>query len=247
MSNKVNTKNVENLANVVAVKESNDTKGFKPSNAVTSQNVKPKFSEAKARFINFVVKREEIGMSKFFKMFAEFKANDIKGYEDFLVSKNLDFATDYTFKWFTSNCPTMLVNGKKEFAKWVKVSEKNPLNENELYNRTSEKGTQYTLKPYLCTKANWESYLSMFTDVINEVKRLQRVKAAEKAAIEKAANESKKALKSLDKHFKGAMEFVSTFPDLEMSKAVIMYAKANNLSEAVVKAIIEKAAIEKAA
>lgn len=192
---KQDVKNVEVLANAVAVKESNDTKGFKPANSVTSQAMKPKFSEAKSRFITFVVKREEIGLSKFFKMFAEFKAADIKGYEDFLAAKNLDFNTDYSFKWFTTNCPTMEIAGRKEFAKWVKVSEKNPANENEAYNRTTAKGTQYTLKPYLCTKANWESYLSMFTDVINEVKRLQREKAAASKAKEKAAN-AEKAIKA---------------------------------------------------
>lgn len=196
MSNKVNTKNVENLANAIAVQESNNTKGFKPANAVTSQSVtKPKFSEAKSRFINFVVKREEIGISKFFKMFAEFKAADIKGYEDFLVAKNLDFNTDYSFNWFIANCPTMEIAGKKEFAKWVKVSDKVPANENAVYNRTTAKGVQYTLVPYLCTKANWEMYLTMFTNVISEVKRKQREKEAAYKAKEKAAN-AEKAIKA---------------------------------------------------
>lgn len=190
-------KNV-NAETMQVVNESKKTKGFHVSNAETSQNKKLKLSETKGAFISFIRNKEEIGLNKFFKLLQSFKAESPSAYADFLASANLDFATDYNFKWFSTNCPTIEVNGKKEFAKWVKVSEKNPLNKNSEYNRVTETGKEQTLKPYLCIRANYEQYLSMFMDVIREIKRKKRL-------AEKAEKEAKK-LQSAEKQAKEKAE-----------------------------------------
>ena len=182
-TNKVNA-NVETMQ---VINESKQTKGFKVANAQTSQMQKPKLSETKSAFISFIRNKEEIGLNKFFKLLQGFKEENPNGYADFLASANLDFNTDYSFKWFSANCPTMEINGKKEFAKWTKVSEKYPLNENADYNRETEKGTFQTLKPYFCVRANYEQYLSMFMDVIREIKRKKRLQEKAQKEAEKIA------------------------------------------------------------
>lgn len=194
-TNKVNA-NVETMQ---AINESKQTKGFKVANAQTSQMQKPKLSETKGAFIAFIRNKEEIGLNKFFKLLQGFKEENPNGYADFLASANLDFATEYTFKWFSTNCPTMEINGKKEFAKWVKVTDKTPLNENTDYNRETEKGAMQTLKPYYCVRANYEQYLSMFMDVIREIKRIKRLKEKAQKEAEKQANAEKQAKAKLDK------------------------------------------------
>lgn len=175
-TNKINSSvEIANLMN-----ESKQTKGFKSVNSQNSQILKPKLSEAKSLFISFIRNKEEIGLNKFFKLLKGFKEEDLDGYKDFIFGANLDLNTEYTFKWFSENCPFMEINGKKEFAKWVKVTEKNPLNKNKQYNRETEKGIQQTLKPYYCVRANYEQYLSMFMDVIREIKRAKRLLEIEK-------------------------------------------------------------------
>lgn len=193
-TNKVNA----SIETMEAINESKQTKGFKGANSQTSQTQKPKLSETKSAFISFIRNKEEIGLNKFFKLLQGFKEENRDAYSDFLASANLDFATEYTFKWFSANCPTMEINGKKEFAKWVKVNEKNPLNDNADYNRETEKGTMQTLKPYYCVRANYEQYLSMFMDVIREIKRKKRIteKEANKA---KTIKDTKDAIAKLQK------------------------------------------------
>ena len=189
MKTKVNA-SVETMQ---AINESKQTKGFNVANSQTSQMQKPKLTETKSAFISFIRNKEEIGLNKFFKLLQGFKEANPNGYADFLASANLDFSTEYTFKWFSANCPTMEINGKKEFAKWVKVTDKNPLNENVAYNRETEKGTFQTLKPYYCIRANYEQYLSMFMDVIREIKRVKRLQDKKKKDEEKQANAEKQA------------------------------------------------------
>ena len=193
-------KNVNaNVETMQVINESKQTKGFKVANAQTSQMQKPKLSETKSAFISFIRNKEEIGLNKFFKLLQGFKEENPNGYADFLASANLDFSTEYTFKWFSANCPTMEINGKKEFAKWIKVSEKNSLNKNVDYNRETEKGTFQTLKPYFCVRANYEQYLSMFMDVIREIKRKKRLQEKAQREAEKQANAEKQAKAKADK------------------------------------------------
>ena len=194
---KTNKANVS-IETMEAINESKQTKGFKVANAETSQAQKTKLSETKSAFISFIRNKEEIGLNKFFKLLQGFKEENYKGYTDFLASANLDFATEYNFKWFSANCPTMEINGKKEFAKWVKVTEKYPLNENEEYNRVTEKGVSQTLKPYFCIRANYEQYLYMFMDVIREMKRKKRIAEFEKNK-DKMINNKKEAIAKLQK------------------------------------------------
>ena len=182
---KVNT-TIE-IANTI--NESKNTKGFKVSNSNNANAIKPKASETKQTFISYVRNKEEITLNKFFKLFNEFKNETPNLYADFLASYNLDFNTEYTFKWFSSLCPSVQVDGKNEFAKWVKVTEKNPKNENELYNREIN-GILQTLKPYKCIRANYEQYLAMFMDVIREQNRIKRAKEKAKKEQEKADNKA---------------------------------------------------------
>lgn len=187
-----------NVETLQAIKESKNVKGFKVANSENSQILKPKLSETKNVFISFIRNKEEIGLNKFFKLLQGFKEENPNGYKEFLFSANLDLNTEYTFKWFSENCPYMEINGKKEFAKWVKVTDKNPLNKNSEYNRITEKGINQTLKPYLCIKANYEQFLSMFMDVIREIKRKKRIQEIEKNK-DKIINDKKQAILKLQK------------------------------------------------
>lgn len=178
--------NVENVANKVNNAKGITTQSAKPAPAATANESKPSYKETRGAFIQFIVSREEIGLNKFFKLFAAFKSENPAAYGEFLAARNLDFATDYTFAWFKANCPSVEENGKQEFARWRKVTEKQPANENPAYNRVSEKGVMYTLVAYHCTRANWEQYETMFNDVLREIARLKREK-------EKARKEQEKA------------------------------------------------------
>ena len=179
-------KNVENVANQVANAQGVTTKSAKPAPAETANEKQPTRKDTRGAFMQFIVSREEIGLNKFFKLFSAFKAENPAAYGEFLAARNLDFNTDYSFAWFKANCPSVEENGKQEFARWRKVTEKQPANENPAYNRVTEKGVQYTLVAYRCTRANWEQYESMFNDVLREIARLKREKA-------KAESEKKKA------------------------------------------------------
>lgn len=195
MAKKVNA-TVETIENVIVA---NETKGFKPSNSNNVTKVIPTVTETKNRLIAFIRNKEEIGLNKFFKLLDAFKKDDKDGYTDFLIAQRLPLNEDYSFKWFTENCPSMEIDGKKEFAKWVKVTDSTPANENEEYNRLTEKGILQTLKPYYCYKANYEQYLSMFCNVIAEKKRKLRIAEKERKEKEKLANAEKAAKEKEEK------------------------------------------------
>lgn len=179
-------KNVENVANKVNNAQGVTTTSAKPAPAENANEKQPTRKETRGAFLQFIVSREEIGLNKFFKLFSAFKAENPAGYGEFLAARNLDFSQDYDFAWFAKNCPFVEENGKKEFARWRKVTDKQPASENPAYNRTTEKGVHYTLVAYNCTRANWEQYEKMFNDVLREIARVKREKA-------KAENEKKKA------------------------------------------------------
>lgn len=185
------------------------TKGKKSGKSEQSEAIKPTRKDTKNRFIAFVVNKEEIGLNKFFKLFEAFKKEDLDGFKDYLFARNMDTKVDYSFKWFKENCPFVLdEQGNKQFAKWTKVTEKHPLNENEAYNRITEKGACYTLIPYNCYKANWEQYEQMLNHVIANIKRLKREEETEKKRKENEANKLKvlegkeKQLKKLEEAIK---------------------------------------------
>lgn len=201
-------KNVVNASVEVmqSVTESKQTKGFKPANSGNATMLKPSVKDTKKAFIAFIRTKEEIGLNKFFKLFEGFKKDSPKAYGEFLAANNLDFSLDYSFKWFATNCPSMEIDGKKEFSKWVKVTDKTPANENGAYNRFSESGIQQTLKPYYCIRANYEQYLSMFMDVIREIKRAKRLAEKARKEGEKLANAEKLAKAKAEKLEKLKME-----------------------------------------
>ena len=67
-------KNVNVSVNVAeAINESAKTKGTKVGKAETCMNVPPTRKETKLDFISFMVGKEQISVSKFFKLFNEFK------------------------------------------------------------------------------------------------------------------------------------------------------------------------------
>lgn len=186
-------KNVENVANQVANAKGVTTQSAKPAPAETANESKPTRKDTRGAFLQFIVSREEIGLNKFFKLFAAFKSENPAAYGEFLAARNLDFATDYSFAWFKANCPSIEENGKQEFARWRKVTDKQPANENPAYNRVSEKGVMYTLVAYHCTRANWGQYESMFNDVLREIARLKREKEKARKEKEKAETAQKLA------------------------------------------------------
>lgn len=168
------------------------TKAKKSGKSEQSEAVKVTRKDTRNRFISFVVNKEEIGLNKFFKLFEAFKKEDLDGFKDYLFARNMDTKIDYSFNWFKENCPSIVdANGKPQFAKWTKVSEKYSVSKNEAYNRISEKGVMYTLVAYNCYKANWEQYEAMLNHVIANIKRLQREKDAEKKRKENEANKVK--------------------------------------------------------
>lgn len=194
---KQEVKNVENVANKVNNAQGVTTTSAKPAPAENANEKQPTRKETRGAFLQFIVSREEIGLNKFFKLFAAFKAENPAGYGEFLAARNLDFSQDYDFAWFAKNCPAVEENGKKEFARWRKVTDKQPASANPAYNRTTEKGVIYTLVPYHCTRANWEQYDSMFNDVLREIARVKREKERARKEKEKAETAAKLAKKKV--------------------------------------------------
>ena len=188
-------KNVENVVNKVNNAQGVTTESAKPAPAISASETKPTRKETRGAFMQFIVSREEIGINKFFKLFAAFKAENPAGYGEFLAARNLDFSVDYSFAWFAKNCPAIEENGKKEFAYWKKVTDNQPASENPAYNRETEKGVRYTLVAYHCTRANWEQYEKMFNDVLREVARVKREKERARKQAEKAETAQKLAEK----------------------------------------------------
>lgn len=144
--------------------------------------------DSKDLFIAFIRNKEEIGLNKFFKLFEAFKNDDPNGFKDYLFARKMDINVDYTYKWFAANCPSIAdVDGKKSFAKWVKVTDKHPKSDNPEYNRVSATGVQYTLQPYNCFRASYEQYEVMLNHVVSNIKRVQKEQAAVRKAKENEA------------------------------------------------------------
>ena len=224
MKTKANV-NVNVIENVNAAKAS---KGYKVKNAENANNILPTRKQTKETFVSYICSKEEISISKFFRLFQSFKADSPKHYTEFCTAYGLSIETDYSFEWFVANCPKD-ENGK--FAKWVKVNENHKANEKAEFNRMTEKGVQYTLVAYVCLRANYEQFMQMFLGVISEIKRLKREAEAEKRKAEKAQKEAEKAAKQKERLLKSVSEMFAEIDTLSkefslpFETAVSVYAK----------------------
>lgn len=198
--------------------ESAKTKGAKVSGkAVTSQSNAPTRKETKLDFISYIHGKEQISVSKFFRLFSEFKSEYPQRYSDYCTAHNLNVSFDYSFSWFSANCPK---NENGMFAKWVKVSEKVAKNENEIFNRTTEKGVIYTLIAFDTSKANYEQFLPIFLSVVSELKRIEREKVKAEKAKEKAEKEKAKAEKAKEKALKSAKEIFTDVSEISTANGI---------------------------
>lgn len=229
------------------VNESAKTKGAKVSNCMTSMSVPPTKKETKANFISYLVSKEEISVSKFFRLFNDFKVEEPLKYAEYISAYKLNLKVDYTFEWFKVNCPTINVNGKETFAYWKKVSESTPANEKAEYNRISEKGVTYTLVPYVTLKADYTQFLTMFLAVVSNVNRLQREAEQEKrkaeqerAKADKEKKQAEKAIQQAETIFKEVSE-ISVKNSIPFNTALNVYTslKGVKVSEQLT-AILEK-------
>ena len=194
-----------------SVNESAKTKGSKVSNCETSQKVATTKKESKANFLSYVISKEQISVSKFFRLFNEFKAESPLQYAEYISAYNLNLNTEYSFDWFKANCPK---DENGNFAKWAKVSEKNPANKKAEFNRTTEKGVSYTLVAFPTLKANYEQFLSMFQSVLAEVKRIEREKAKAEREAEKAKAKKEAEKKQNEKNVKAVNEIFAEIESL---------------------------------
>lgn len=222
-------KKVNANVNVIeSVKAAKVSKGCKVVNAENANNVLPTKKQTKETFISYICSKEEISISKFFRLFQTFKTDNPIQYSEFCTAYGLSIETDYSFEWFVTNCPKD-ENGK--FAKWVKVNENHKANEKAEFNRMTEKGVQYTLIAYVCLRANYEQFMQMFLGVISEIKRLKRESEAEKRKAEKAQKEAEKAAKQNERLLKAVSEMFAEINTLSkefslpFETAVSVYAK----------------------
>lgn len=205
-------KNVNVSVNVAeAINESAKTKGAKVGKVENSMNVAPTRKETKLDFISFMVGKEQISVSKFFKLFNEFREDFPQRYSNYVTAHNLNLNETYDFSWFSANCPK---DENGNFAKWVKVSEKVAKNENETFNRITEKGVIYTLKAFDTSKANYEQFLPIFLSVVSELKRIEREKAKAQREKEKAKKEKERMKANEEKALKAAKEICSEIENL---------------------------------
>lgn len=205
-------KNVNVSVNVAeAINESTKTKGAKVGKVENCMNVAPTRKETKLDFISFMVGKEQISVSKFFKLFNEFRKDFPQRYSNYVTAHNLNLNETYDFSWFASNCPK---DENGNFAKWVKVSEKVVKNENDNFNRTTEKGVIYTLKAFDTSKANYEQFLPIFLSVVSELKRIEREKAKAQREKEKAEKAKEKAKAAKEKALKAANEIFAEIESL---------------------------------
>lgn len=202
------------------VQESAKTKGAKVSNSVTSMSVAPTKKETKANFISYLVSKEEISVSKFFRLFNEFKVDEPLKYAEYISAYKLNLKVDYTFDWFKANCPTINVNGKETFAYWKKVSESTPANEKAEYNRITEKGVTYTLVPYVTLKADYTQFLSMFLAVVANVNRLQREKEQAEKKAQKAKEQAEKEQKQAQKAVEQAETIFKEVSEISVKNSI---------------------------
>ena len=232
---------------VEAMNVSNKTKGTKVSNSENSMKLQPTKKETKQTFTSYIVSKEQISVSKFFRLLQSFKADSPLQYSDFCTAYNLNQNETYSFDWFVSNCPK---DENGTFAKWTKVSEKVQANKNEAYNRTTEKGVVYTLVPYISLKADYMQFMNMFLGVVSDLKRKERERLSaerkaerEKAKAEKEKKQAEKALKAANEVFdeiKGISEKFS----LPFETAMNVYAasKQMNISSELKEILMKKQA-----
>lgn len=194
-----------------AMNESAKTKGAKVVNSNNSMKVQPTKKDTKQTFVSYIVSKEQISVSKFFRLLQNWKSEDVNGYNDFCTAYNLNQNEIYSFDWFVANCPK---DENGNFAKWVKVSEKVVANKDESYNRKTEKGVIYTLVAYQSLKADYLQFMQMFLNVVSNVKRLQREKVAAEKAAEKAAAAKAAAKKQHEKELKAVNEIFTEIENL---------------------------------
>lgn len=233
------------IANVV--NESKKTKGAKVANSENSMKVTPTKKEMRQTFVSYICSKEEISVSKFFRLLHQWKADNVEEYKAFISAYNLNLGIDYTFDWFASNCPK---DENGNFAKWTKVSEKVCANENEAYNRKSDKGVIYTLVAYTTLRADYIQFMQMFLDVVHEINRKQREADKAKREAKKAKEKAEKERKQAEKNLKAVNEIYGEIADLAkdyslpFETAVNIYAKTKKMTiSAELKAmLLEKAA-----
>ena len=221
--------NVETAENVNVAKTN---KGYKVRNAQSASNSEPTRTSAKARIIAYIRSKEDISISKFFRLLDEFKKSDSKGYKEFCTAYNLDFEKCYNFEWFAANCPK--ING--EFAKWVKVdNEKVFASANADNNRVNAKGVIYTLKPFVTLRANYEQFFALLAFVLSDEKRIKREKAAAEREQKKAAEQARKAAAAKEKALKAAKEIKADIESickefcLDFETSAKVYTKSKNI------------------
>lgn len=219
-----------------AMNESTKVKGAKQGKAVTSMSNAPTKKEVKQDFISFIVSNEEISVSKFFKLFAEFKVKHPQRYANYCTANNLNLNTEYSFTWFAEHCPK---DANGNFAKWVKVSEKVAKNENEAYNRTTEKGVTYTLVPFNTNKASYEQFLPLFQFVVADVKRIEREKARKEREAEKAKEKARKEKEQAKKLKEKANELFADIMEVS-SKYSVPFETAVNIYASIKKINLSK-------
>lgn len=190
----------------VQMNESKNSKGFKPSKSENTMLVISSRTETKKTFVSYIVSKEEISISKFFRLFASFKSDNENQYKEFISAYKLNLNETYDFSWFISNCPK---DENGNFAQWKKVSEKYPKSEKAEFNRKTAKGVEYTLVAYNTMKADYTQFISVFMNVVNEIKRIQSEKAAAEKAAKKAAAEKAAAEKENERNLKAVNEIFS--------------------------------------
>ena len=211
-------KNVNVSVNVAEnVNESAKTKGAKVGNVETTSQTAPTRKETKLDFISFMVSAEQISVSKFFKLFNDFKEKHPERYSNYISAHNLNLNMVYDFVWFSTNCPK---DENGNFAKWVKVSEKVAKNENEKFNRTTDKGVTYTLIAFDTSKANYEQFLPIFLSVDSEIKRIKREKEKAEKEKAKAEKEKAKAEKAKEKALKSAKEIFTEVSEISTANGI---------------------------
>lgn len=211
-------KNVNVSAEIAqTMNESKVSKGAKVSNCVTSMNKVQTKKEVNSDFMSFVQSEEQISVSKFFKLFNEFKVKHPQRYSNYCSVHKLNLNETYDFIWFKEHCP---INESGLCSKWVKVSEKVSANKNETYNRKTEKGVLYTLVPFDMSKASYEQFLPIFISVVSDVKRIEREKQAEIRKAEKEKAEKEKQKKQAEKALKSAKEIFESVLEISEKNSI---------------------------
>lgn len=203
-----------------SMNESKVSKGAKVSNSVTSMNVTITKKETECDFISFVVSNEEISVSKFFKLFNEFKIKFPLRYANYISTHKLNLETTYDYIWFKENCPKIKIGENEMFAKWVKVTEKVSANENESYNRKTEKGVMYTLVPFQVLRANYEQFLTMFKFVISDLQRIERERRSAERKAEKDAKQAEKEQKQMIKAIEQAETIFKEVSEISANNSI---------------------------